>query len=308
VSLAQDVQDGVIGDDGHVGGARFLSARGAARQAARLDWRRVTPSSAKSVASWTADVRAEAVGSFAAQHPGLRWPPVVAVIAALDEAGSIADVVRRVPAEACGLEVATLVVDDGSTDGTGAIAQEAGAHVVRLSRNCGHGVALRLGYELARTGGASFVVTLDGDGQWDPDELPGVLEPVARGEADLCIGSRVLGRTESDIPLRQSGVHLFAFLVRRLTGTRVTDTSSGFRAMRVEVTAEVPQRQVQYQTSELLIGAIARGFRVTERPIVMRARTAGESKKGNDLLYGLRYARVVLSTWSRERRAARSLR
>jgi hypothetical protein len=66
----------------------------------------------------------------------------------------------------------------------------------------------------------------------------------------------------------------------------------------------VPQRQVQYQTSELLIGAIARGYRITERPVVMRRRTAGESKKGHDLLYGLRYARVVLGTWWRERRAA----
>jgi glycosyltransferase involved in cell wall biosynthesis len=279
-----------------------------ARPPPRLDSARVTATSAKSVAPWTAEVRAAAVRSFAAEHPGLRWPPVVAVIAALDEEGSIADVVRRVPAEACGLGVATLVVDDGSTDATGAIARDAGARVVRLARNCGHGVALRLGYELARTGGAAFIVTLDGDGQWDPDQLPGVLEPVARGEADLCIGSRVLGRTESDIPLRQTGVRVFAFLVGHLTRTRLTDTSSGFRAMRVEVTAAVPQRQVQYQTSELLIGAIAHGFRVTERPIVMRARTAGESKKGHDLLYGLRYARVILTTWSRERRSAGPLR
>ncbi len=86
----------------------------------------------------------------------------------------------------------------------------------------------------------------------------------------------------------------------------VTDTSSGYRAMRAEVTATVPQRQVQYQTSELLIGAIYHGYRIAERPIVMRKRAAGESKKGHNLLYGARYARVILETWWRERRGAKA--
>ncbi len=65
------------------------------------------------------------------------------------------------------------------------------------------------------------------------------------------------------------------------------------------------QEQVQYQTSELLIGALARGYRVTERPVVMHKRAAGVSKKGHNVLYGFRYARVILRTWLRERRAAR---
>ena len=71
--------------------------------------------------------------------------------------------------------------------------------------------------------------------------------------------------------------------------------------MRAEVTASVRQRQPQYQTAELLIGAILQGYRVTERPIVQRRRMAGETKKGNDLLYGLRYARVIFTTWWRGR-------
>ena len=179
----------------------------------------------------------------------------------------------------------------------------AGVRVARLERNCGHGIALRVGYQLAREHGARFIVTLDADGQWNPVELPRVLEPLARDEADMVIGSRVLGATETDDSFRQAGVHVFARLVRLLTGVRVTDTSSGFRALRAEVTATVRQTQVQYQTSELLIGAIFAGYRVTERPIVMRKRFAGESKKGHNLLYGARYARVILRTWWRERTA-----
>jgi hypothetical protein len=96
---------------------------------------------------------------------------------------------------------------------------------------------------------------------------------------------------------------VFARLVRVLTGAHVTDTSTGLRAMRVEVPATVRQEQVQYQTAELLIGAIYRGFRIAELPIVQHKRTAGQSKKGGDVLYGFRYARVVLRTWWRERRA-----
>ncbi len=260
--------------------------------------------SAKARAPYTAEVRARALAAFEERHRGLELAPVVVIIAALDEQEAIAGVLREIPPAACGLRIETLVVDDGSHDRTSEVAERCGVHVARLARNCGHGVALRVGYELARRHGARYIVTLDADGQWNPAELEGVLEPVVRGEADFVIGSRVLGSTETDDGFRQTGVHVFAALVRLLTGVRVTDTSSGFRAMRAEVTHTVRQRQVQYQTSELLIGAIAQGYRIAERPIVMRRRTAGQSKKGHNVLYGLRYARVILATWWRERGVA----
>jgi glycosyltransferase involved in cell wall biosynthesis len=269
---------------------------------------RVSSRSAKAHAPYTDRIRAEAIAAFAARHDGMRLAPVTVVIAALDEEDAIAGVLREIPDEACGLQIDTLVVDDGSTDATSVVAERCGVLVARLERNCGHGVALRVGYELARRHGTEIIVTLDADGQWNPVELPGVLEPVARGEADFVIGSRVLGATETDDAFRQTGVHVFAALVRLLTGVRVTDTSSGFRAMRAEVTETVRQRQVQYQTSELLIGAIAQGYRIAERPIVMRKRSAGESKKGHNVLYGVRYARVILTTWWRERGGFRGVR
>ena len=260
--------------------------------------------STKVLAPYTAQVRADAIRAFDAAHPDLRFAPVVVVIAALDEEEGIVGVLRDIPPQAHGLEIDTLVIDDGSSDRTREVSRAEGVHVARLERNCGHGVALRLGYQLAREHGARFIVTLDADGQWDPVELPGVLEPLARDEADFVIGSRVLGTAETEDSFRQAGVHVFAKLISLLTGTRVTDTSSGYRAMRAEVTATVRQEQVQYQTSELLIGAIYQGYRIAERPIVMHKRTAGESKKGNNVLYGFRYARVILRTWWRERRAA----
>jgi glycosyltransferase involved in cell wall biosynthesis len=261
----------------------------------------VSTRSAKTLAPYTARVREQAVQAFAERHPGLRFAPVVVVIAAFDEEDAIAGVLRDIAPRACGLDIDTLVIDDGSTDATSEVATAEGVYVARLERNCGHGVALRVGYQLAREHGAQYIVTLDADGQWDPVELPTVLAPLAADEADFVIGSRVLGSAETEDGFRQAGVHVFAGLVRLLTGVHVTDTSSGYRAMRAEVTAAVPQRQVQYQTSELLIGAIYHGYRIAERPIVMHKRTAGESKKGHNLLYGMRYARVILQTWWRER-------
>ena len=91
-----------------------------------------------------------------------------------------------------------------------------------------------------------------------------------------------------------------------LTGQRVTDTSFGFRAMRAVIPATVTLTQPQYQSAELLVGVLRRGYRVVERPMTMRRRGQGRSKKGNNLLYGARYARVVLGTWWRERKTSRS--
>jgi glycosyltransferase involved in cell wall biosynthesis len=235
----------------------------------------------------------------------VRLGPVLVVIAALNEEGSIGEVLDHIAPEVGGLRVDVLVVDDGSTDATAQVAEgHPGVRVARFARNCGHGVALRLGYRLAAEHGARYVVTLDADMQWDPREMGPVLEPLLAGDADFVIGSRVLGKAETDNAFRHAGVWFFALLVRLLTGAKVTDTSSGYRAMRTEVTQQVPQTQVQYQTSELLIGAFYHGYRIAERPVTMHRRFEGESKKGNDLLYGFRYARVVLGTWLRERAAA----
>jgi glycosyltransferase involved in cell wall biosynthesis len=255
--------------------------------------------------AYVPEVRAAAVREFSEHYPHLTFAPVVVVIAAYNEEESLGEVLRAIPAEVAGTRLDTLVVNDGSSDATEKAALEhPGVYLASLARNCGHGVALRLGYELAREHGATYLVTLDADMQWDPVEIPGVLEPLLQDEADFVIGSRALGVAETDDAFRHAGVAFFARLVRLLTGVPVTDTSSGFRALRAEVTAKVPQVQVQYQTSELLIGAMYAGYRIAERPVTMHKRFAGESKKGHNLLYGLRYARVIVTTWWRESRRA----
>ena len=245
----------------------------------------------------------DALTDFRSRYPEHQFAPVVVVIPAFNEEEAIGPVLDAVPSKACGLAVDTLVVDDGSSDGTAEVSSAHGVYVAKLPENSGQGSALRVGYELAREHDAEFIVTLDADGQWDPQVIPELLEPVVAGDADFVLGSRVLGRAETDDSFRQAGVRVFAMLARVLTGVRLTDTSSGVRVLRAEVTATVRQEEAQYQASELLVGAICQGYRVVERPVVMHKRTAGESKKGHNFLYGLRYARVMLRTWWRERGA-----
>jgi hypothetical protein len=244
-----------------------------------------------------------AASAFAEYAEGARQlPPVAIVIAAYNEEGAIGPVIDALPASICGLATATIVVVDGSVDGTAKEAAAHGALVCDVPVNRGQGAALRLGYRLAREGGASYIVTTDADGQYDPADAQRLLEPVVAGDADFVTGSRKLGSEETKDPVRKLGVRVFAASISLLTGQRVTDPSFGMRAMRAEVTAAVQLQQPQYQSAELLIGVIARGFRVSEQPATIRRRRVGESKKGHNVLYGLRFAHVIAGTWWRERR------
>jgi glycosyltransferase involved in cell wall biosynthesis len=228
---------------------------------------------------------------------------VVALICAYEEEANLGHVLERVPAKACGLEVTPLVVVDGGEDATDRVAMEAGAVTFVLPVNLGHGMALRVGYDLCVEGGARYVVTLDADGQNDPAEMEDLLQPVVDDEADFVVASRRLGTDTTADRYRKAGVLWFSWLMNRLMGSRLTDTSNGFRALRATMLADVAPhlQQDQYQTAELLITAMSRGWRVAERPTVWHERLSGASKKGGNLIYGLRYATVVLRTWRRER-------
>jgi len=175
-----------------------------------------------------------------------------------------------------------------------------------LSENLGHGYALRVGYALAIEFGALFVLTLDADGQNDPLEIPVMLQPLIEDEADFVVASRRLGQDTTTDRTRKAGVRVFSWVMSLLGGTRLTDTSNGYRALRVLMLDDVVHRltESQYQTAELLMVCLKRGWRVTERPTRWLPRSSGTTKKGKNYLFGLRYARVVLSTWWRERAVA----
>jgi glycosyltransferase involved in cell wall biosynthesis len=231
-----------------------------------------------------------------------KLPPVVIVIAAFNEEGAIGPVVSALPATIAGLATAAIVVSDGAVDATAKEARQAGALVCDVPVNRGQGAALRLGYRLAREGGAHYIVTTDADGQYNPTEIESLIVPILDGRADFVTGSRTMGSEETKDPVRKAGVRFFALMISALTGQRITDTTFGLRAMRAELTGAVLLEQPQYQASELLIGVITHGYRVVEVPATIHRRRVGKSKKGNNAFYAVSFVRVVLRTWLRERK------
>ena len=151
-------------------------------------------------------------------------------------------------------------------------------------------------------------MTIDADGQYEPDEIGRVVTPILSGEADFVSGSRRLGSELTTDATRHAGVIVFGALISVLVRHRITDPACGLRAMRSEVTAAVRLEQPQYQASELMISAALHGYRLAEVPTTMRdrGRHATGTKKGGNFGYGVRFARAAIHTWWRDRTAARS--
>ena len=165
----------------------------------------------------------------------------------------------------------------------------------------GQGVALRLGYELAAAHGAKYVVTLDADGQNDPAEIPGFVAPLVDGSADFVIGSRRLGIDQTTDKVRMAGVVFFATVINALTGQHITDTSNGFRALRIEVLQDVTLEQDQYQTAELIISAATRGVADHGLPRGVAPSGIRGVQEGAQRLLRPAVRRCIVRTWLRDR-------
>jgi len=226
-------------------------------------------------------------------------PRLVTISPAYNEAENVAHVIADFPKEVDGYRVIPVFVSDGSEDDTAAAAREAGALVAELPIRRGGGLALRVGYEIALQLGADIVVTLDADGQHLPSELPIMVGPIVRGEADYVNGSRLLGEFERESMIRHIGVHFFSRLVTILTGRRITDPSSGYRAARADLLRKLVLNQDQFWTSEVLIEALRHRARIAEVPITILARKGGKSKKPKSLKYGWNFSKAIFQTWLR---------
>ncbi len=199
---------------------------------------------------------------------------VTAVIPALDEEGAIGATVARLDR---GLIHEVIVVDNGSRDRTAERAREAGARVV-FERRRGYGSACLAGVRAAAS--SDILVFLDGDGSEAPEDLPRVLEPVLRREADLVLGSRTLGGQEpASLSAHQRwGNRLVVGLLGLLTGVRLSDIGP-FRAVRAEALRRL---DMSHPTSgwpiEMVAKAIRQGLRIVEVPVRTRPRLSGASK------------------------------
>ena len=239
-------------------------------------------------------------------------PRIVAVVPALNEALSIEQVVRGLLDQALVPLAEVLVVDNGSRDGTGQIARAAGASVVTEPRR-GYGYACRAGVLAAV--GADIVVLLDGDAADDPDDLPRVLQPLLRGQADLVVGSRSLGACEpgSMTPHQVFGNWLAATIMRTLYGVAVTDLGP-FRAIRRDALLAMGMREMTYGWSvEMMVKAARAGLHYREVPVSYRRRAGGVSKVAGTIGGSARAGWCIISTtvrywrWTPPRPAAAEL-
>jgi len=155
----------------------------------------------------------------------------LAVVPAYNEGATVARVVAALHRDAPQVDV--VVIDDGSTDATADLAERSGAKVLRMPFNVGIGGAVQTGFKYALEHGYETVIRLDGDGQHDPAQIPNLLAPLDRGEADVVVGSRfATGDGDYRPPFaRRAGIRWFAHLVSLLTRQKLTDTTSGFQAV-----------------------------------------------------------------------------
>jgi glycosyltransferase involved in cell wall biosynthesis len=216
-------------------------------------------------------------------------PKIIVAIPAHNEEQFIGDIVTRAKKYADEL----IVVDDGSTDATSRVARAAGAEVIRHRKNRGAGAATKTAFEAAKKRHADILVTLDGDGQHNPDEIPRLLAPILKGKADLVIGSRFL-RPNFQIPrYRKFGIDVITFLYNLGSKLKISDSQSCFRAQnrRLMEAVNITERGFSFSV-QVLIQARRRGFTIKEVPVSCIYHPRGSSL--NPVAHGLGVAFSVI--------------
>jgi len=224
----------------------------------------------------------------------------VIVIPVFDEAATVGRVVT-----AARVHGPVFVVDDGSRDDSGAIAARAGAEVLRHSRRLGKAQALLTGIAAARRHGASVVVTLDGDGQHDPEAIPALLQAARACRRSVIVGNRLDG--PGALPdTRRNAIRVATFFANWTSGLALRDSQSGFRVYPLALFDEVRTRRGGFVfETEILLAAADRGWSVEEVAVAAIPR-AGERSRFRPIRDGVAIgsflAGRVIKRWGREAR------
>lgn len=205
---------------------------------------------------------------------------LIVMIPCLNEQETLPVTLAALPREVPGMgRPEVLVVNDGSTDATVETAKRLGVrHILDLGRRQGLARAFQAGLLEAARLGADYVVVLDADNQYCADDIPVLLEPIARGEADIVVGERPIGSIDTFSPVKKMLQRLGSWVVRKLSGAPVRDTPSGFRSYNRRAMLRLVIFDEYTYTQESLIAARDAGLRVTGAPIRVNREVLRESR------------------------------
>ena len=228
---------------------------------------------------------------------------VAIIIPALNEAATISDVVLRCfdALKPNSFDASVFVVDDGSTDDTARLAREAGATVVSHFTNQGVGKAFQSGLDAALLSGAEIIVNIDADGQFDPADIPKLMEPLIAGRADFVSASRFKDpNLLPDMPrIKIWGNRMMSRIISHITGQRLYDVSCGFRAYNREAALHLNLWGAFTYTQESFIDLHIKGMQIEEVPLLIRGeRQHGKSRVASNLYrYGFRTISIILHSY-----------
>jgi glycosyltransferase involved in cell wall biosynthesis len=221
---------------------------------------------------------------------------LIVQIPCLNEAETLPLTVAGIPRTIAGVDrVELLVIDDGSTDGTAQVAQRLGVHhIVRLPQRRGLAAAFQAGVNAALSVGADLIVNTDGDNQYPQSEIPNLVAPILRGEADVVIGDRRPTRVAHFSPVRRVLQGWGSWVVQMASGAHVTDATSGFRAFTREAALRLNLFTRYTYTLEMIIQISKKGLRLAFIPIDINPRTRASRLIRSDWDYVKRSAGAIL--------------
>jgi glycosyltransferase involved in cell wall biosynthesis len=203
---------------------------------------------------------------------------ILIIIPAYNEEESIGNVIKGICDHFQSADI--VVINDGSCDRTGDVAGDAGAFVINLPFNLGYGAALQTGFKYAVRCGYRYAIQMDGDGQHSPSSLVNLVHEIEKRDADVVIGSRYLGSKNFDVTiLRKIGIKVFGSITSFITGQRITDPTSGYRAINYKVLKlySTDIYPIDYPDADIIIMLHYAGFRIKEIPVEMTPNRTGKS-------------------------------
>jgi len=227
---------------------------------------------------------------------------LIVALPALNESPTIADVIGRIPRDYAGITKTTIIViDDGSTDNTAAIARSCGAIVISHPHNKGVGAAFHTAVRESICLNADLLVNIDADGQFNPSDIDTLIKPIVDGEADFVTASRFKDSSiKPEMPwVKYMGNKFMSCLISKLTKRNFYDVSCGFRAYSKETLYRINLFGKFTYTQETFLDLVFKDVRILEIPIpVLGVRKYGKSRVASNLFrYGMNSLRIILHTF-----------